>query len=83
MPRLLTEEEAAALGGRPFGKKHFVYAWIEEMKAGTSILITRKEFTWRRQTPKIFVNRIMKRTKKKFKVENTKDESGWIVKRVE
>jgi hypothetical protein len=83
MPRLITEEEAAAIGGRPFGKKHFVHAWIEHMKPGDIIVITRKEFTWHRHTPNIFVRRIMKKTKKKFKVENTQDKSGWIVRRVE
>jgi hypothetical protein len=83
MPRKITEEEAAAMGGYPLGRKHFVHAWIEQMKPGDTIVVTRREFTWKGHTPKIFANRIMKSTKKKFIVENLMDKSGWKVKRVE
>jgi hypothetical protein len=81
MAKLLSDQEAGQLGMRPFGKKHFVHALIEQMKPGEKLLITREDFNWRRQTPAIFVRREMKSTSKKFTVSNTTNRSGWIVER--
>jgi hypothetical protein len=83
MARLISKQEAEKIGRLHFGRKHFVNAWIGQMKKGDILHITRKDFTWKDHTPNIFVKRIMKSTKKKFTFEDTLDKSGWIVERVE
>ena len=83
MAKKLTKEEAEALGMRPFGRKHFVRAMIEQMKPGEILQISRKDFAWHNQNPNRFINPLMKSTKKKFTITQTADRSGWIVARTE
>jgi hypothetical protein len=83
MAKLISKQEAEALGSRPFGKKHFVRIRIEQMNKGETLLITRQDFTWRKQNPNYFIIPLMKSTSKKFTINETDDRSGWIVERVE
>ena len=83
MAKLISDQEANQLGMRPFGKKHFVAALIEQLQPGERLHITRQDFTWRKHTPSIFVRRIMQSSSKKFTIAVTNDRSGWIVTRTE
>ena len=83
MAKLITDEEANELGMRPFGKKHFVRVLIEQLEPGQKLLITRADFTWRKQNPNYFIIPLMKTTNKKFTISETHKRTGWIVVRVE
>jgi hypothetical protein len=83
MPKILTPEELSAIKKRQLGKKHPVRIAIEQLEPQQAVQISRKEFTWRQRTPRVFCNELSKKTNKRFTISALLDNSGWIVQRVD
>ena len=79
----VTEEEFKKLRLHDGGKKHPVSSLLEAMQIGEMFSIFRSDFTWKKRTPRVFINRLEKRTKKRFRMWTMHGRGGWVVKRLE
>jgi len=80
--QLISQEEKAALGPLPFGKKHSIRILIERLKTGQILKVDKADFKWKRKTPNFFCLQLAKKSKARFEMEKLPNKTGWVVTRV-
>lgn len=78
----LTKEEAKLLPKGPTGYYSPIRAYLLAMEPGEIILLEKKDWTRKTQTPFTYCNWLSKRTGKGWKCERLIDKSGWVIERV-
>lgn len=77
----INPEDAAKLGLVPMGKQHPLRVMIDDMEKGEMLKVPRSEFTWKGQTPALFLRQVEKKGKKRFRLLKMRAEPGWIIER--
>jgi hypothetical protein len=76
----ISKEEAESLIVSPHGYGMPVRKAILTLKPGEYLVVERKDWTWKTQSPITYVNRMSKKIKKrKFECKQIADGSGWLV----
>jgi len=78
----ITAEEAGKLLLKLDGRGMYVRAGLFSLKPGEYLVIERKDWTWKTQTPKTYVRKFQKKYSMKFDCKHIADGSGWLIKRI-
>jgi hypothetical protein len=78
----ISADEAANLPTRPSGYASAVRIALLSLKPGEYLVIEKKDWSWKSQTPCNYCRRLEKETNNRFHCEHILDGSGWLVKKI-
>ena len=78
----ITEEEASQLLLQPKGRGTPVRTALLALKVGEYLLIEKKDWHWKTQTPVTYCRRLEENHKVKFECHRIADGSGYLAKRI-